>query len=248
MPVNLEYLRASNGSGEAVRGTITAARAVAATTLTTDSTTNYPDYFVATTGDYNAETEELDPESLTVFLGHLDGANIVIDSFAPGYTDAGNTVGQVVVIKPATAWADAWVDAMEVSHAADGTLNEDALTQVLGSGETAENLRMKQRSSTVASTATLVMDIDAYNIYSVTEQAEALTIDAPDGTPNPDDIFILKIKDNGTSRAITWDAIFVNVSGLATLTATVANKQHVVGLIYDATAGVWQIVSITTEA
>lgn len=102
----IEYLKASNGSGEAPRASVTVTRSVAATTLTVDAVTNWPPFFVATSGILNTETGIINPATVTVFKGHLDGSTIEIDAFAPGYTDIGNAVGDVVVLKPTTEWAD----------------------------------------------------------------------------------------------------------------------------------------------
>ena len=103
---NIDYIYASNGSGEAPRLTITSARAPLATTLSVDSVTNIPDKFVATTGTLNVTTGIIDPATVRVFKGSKSGSDITIDEFAPGYVDDGNTVGQVVVIKPTTEWAN----------------------------------------------------------------------------------------------------------------------------------------------
>jgi hypothetical protein len=48
----------------------------------------------------------LDDNTLTVFKGTKSGSIITIDEYAPGYTDVGHAVGQVVVLKPSTLWAD----------------------------------------------------------------------------------------------------------------------------------------------
>jgi hypothetical protein len=55
---------------------------------------------------------------------------------------------------------------------------------------------------------------------------------------------MIRIKDNGTARAITWGTSFVS-SGVATLLATtVASKTHRVGLIYDSAAAKWVCVAV----
>lgn len=105
MIVDIGYVRASDGTGEAVRGSVTAARAVGASTLQVDSLAKWPEKFIATVGTLNSENQ-LTPGTVTVFLGHIEDGKIVIDERAPGYADNGNTVGQVVMLKPASAWAD----------------------------------------------------------------------------------------------------------------------------------------------
>lgn len=69
---------------------------------------------------------------MKVMYGHLSAGDFIIDGFAPGYTDNGNTTNEVAIIKMTTSWADALVDILKVAHtdtgklkvgAADGALN-----------------------------------------------------------------------------------------------------------------------------
>jgi hypothetical protein len=47
-------------------------------------------------------------------MGHVSGSTIIIDQIAPGYTDTyGSAVGDVVVIKPNTWWADTLVNGVK---------------------------------------------------------------------------------------------------------------------------------------
>lgn len=103
--MDLSKLGASDGAGEAVRANITALRAIGSTTLAVDSLVHWPQKFIATMGTLLSDST-LDPATATVFTGHINGTGIVIDTFAPGYTDKGSKVNDVVVIKPTTNWAD----------------------------------------------------------------------------------------------------------------------------------------------
>lgn len=251
----IAYLRGSNGSGEPPRATVTVARSSGATTLTVDALTNWPAKFVATSGVLNTTTQVLNPGTIRVFKGRIQSGKIEIEAFAPGYTDTGNAVGDVVILKPNTKWADIIADsfaAIAVSIDIDGTLTTAALTETTTAAKTSlqsdSNFRTKQRVSITASTATLTPDITTASVYELNAQAVALTIANPAGTPNEKDIMLFFIKDNGTARAITWGTNYVNISGLPTLSTTVVGKWHVVGCVYNSTLAKWQIVSITTEA
>ena len=101
-----DYVSASDGTGEAVRSVITTERLIGATTLITDSVLHWPNKFIATSGTLDPVTGILDEDTITVFKGYLTGSIITIDEYAPGYTDIGHEVGQVVVLKPSTLWAD----------------------------------------------------------------------------------------------------------------------------------------------
>lgn len=255
-----DYLLASNGSGDAAIMHVQADRAISSTTIDVDGVTNVPAKFIGTSGTL-LPSGFIDPETITNFYGHTSGGDLIIDSFADGSTDAGNTEGQVVVVKPTTEWAnlvaahimnmtnngtpeDVTVNDIDVA----GNATIDGNATVGGNLSVTGSFRPKPRVSATTSTATLTPDIDSYNIYELSAQAANLTIAAPTGTPNSKDIIVIYIKDNGTSRTISWNAIYTNISGLDSLTSTTIGKWHTVGMQYNAGLDKWQIVSITTEA
>lgn len=100
-----EYLKASDGTGVAVLAHVTAARAPLATVIVVDSVDNWPEKFIATYGTLGANGY-ITAASAREFRGHLDAGTIIIDSFAPGFTDDGTAENQVVMIKQTTSWAD----------------------------------------------------------------------------------------------------------------------------------------------
>jgi hypothetical protein len=242
--MGLNLINASNKSGEAIRASVTAIRSAGSTTITVDAMTNWPTNFIATSGTLLADGTL---SAATVFAGHKSGSAIVIDTLAPGYTDVGNTVGQVVVIKPTTYWADNFADFLAINFADNGTFTATGATNIV-TALTGKSVRLNPRISAVANTAAFAPDIATYNQYEISAQAQALVFYNPVTGGVDGDIFILLFKDDGTSRAITWDTMYVNVSGVDLLTTTTAGKWHAVGVRYNAAAVKWQIVSISTEA
>lgn len=105
MPLDITYLKTSDGTGDASLMHVTATRLVGATTIAVDTLVGVPAKFIATSGTPNAQGF-IDPLTVTNFYGHTSGSNLVIDGFCAGSTDTGNTTSQVVIIKPNTAWAD----------------------------------------------------------------------------------------------------------------------------------------------
>lgn len=124
---SIDLIRASNGSGDAVKATVTNARVISSTTIQVDATTNWPSKFIAAVGNVDG-TGAFVPATVTVFNGILSGGNIEITSFAPGYTDLGNTPEQVVVLKPTTAWANEMANTLAVSHNDNGTMKANSVT------------------------------------------------------------------------------------------------------------------------
>lgn len=123
----MEYdqLSASDGTGEAVLANIESDRAIAAVTINVDSVENFPNEFIFCTGDKTVNNF-IDPDTMTIGYGHLDSGDVIIDGFAPGYVDDGNTSGQILIIKPTTYWADEIVRLARISHSDDGKLKASA--------------------------------------------------------------------------------------------------------------------------
>lgn len=97
------YIHASNGDGEAARANISEDRAIGDMSFIVDSVLNWPAKFIATAATLGSDGYLTD---MTIFFGYLAGGIIMIDHFASGYTDIGNFINQVIVLKPTTAWAD----------------------------------------------------------------------------------------------------------------------------------------------
>lgn len=105
--------------------------------------------------------------------------------------------------------------------------------------QTLTNKRVNPRVSSTSSASTITPDSDSYDMVVVTALAAALTIAAPTGTPVAGQKLMMRIKDNGTARALTWNAAYVS-SGVANLpSTTVISKTHHIGFVYDDAAAKW---------
>ena len=101
--------------------------------------------------------------------------------------------------------------------------------------------------SSTASTATLTVDSDVNDFVVLTAQSEALTIAAPTGTPVEGQKLIIRLKDDGRARGITFNAIFRAI-GITLPTTTVASKITYLGLVYNSTDTKWDVVAVKEEA
>lgn len=98
----------------------------------------------------------------------------------------------------------------------------------------------------VVSSAT-VTPVYGNDIVVITAQAVALALSNPTGTwPQGKDMMI-RIKDNGTARAITFDTKYRAI-GVTLPTTTVINKTTYIGVIYNATDDKFDVIGVTTEA
>jgi len=112
---------------------------------------------------------------------------------------------------------------------------------------TLTNKRIDPRDVTVTTATTLTPDVSVGDIYCFTALASALTINAPIGTPTNGEKLIFRLLDNGTSRALAWNATYT-VIGVTLPTATTISKTTYVGCIYNANNTRWDVIAVTTQA
>lgn len=84
------------------------------------------------------------------------------------------------------------------------------------------------------------------NEYYVTALANVLTINAPSATPANGNTLLIRIKDNGTARALTWNSIYRAI-GVTIPTTTTISKTLYIGCIYNSTDSKWDVVAVNEE-
>lgn len=99
---------------------------------------------------------------------------------------------------------------------------------------------------TVTSTATVTPTF-GNDLVTITAQAAALTIANPTGTAIPGLGLVIRIKDNGTARAITWGSQYRGI-GVNLPATTTAGKTTYVAMIYNSTDTTWDVVAVGTQA
>lgn len=115
--------------------------------------------------------------------------------------------------------------------------------------QTLTNKRVNPRVGSEASSATPTINTDNFDAYSITALATDITSMTTNlsGTPVNFQKLIIRIKDNGTARGITWGASF-EAKGVALPTTTVISKVLTVGFIYDTVTSKWGCVASAQEA
>lgn len=109
--------------------------------------------------------------------------------------------------------------------------------------QTFTNKRVTARTATTASTSSLTIDSDATDVYTVTALAAAMTINNPSGTPTEGQRLILRIKDNGTARGLTWSGSQFRAGDIALPTTTIINKTMYLGFVWNATDSRWDFIA-----
>ena len=90
----------------------------------------------------------------------------------------------------------------------------------------------------------------SFDQYQITALAANLTISADSGTPVNGQKILFRIKDNGTSRTITWtvgSSKAFRAMGLTLPTATVVSKILYVGAVYNDTDARWDVIATALE-
>lgn len=115
--------------------------------------------------------------------------------------------------------------------------------------QTMTNKRITQRVTSEVSSATPTIDSDTTDNHSITALAADITSFTTNlsGTPTNFQRLIVRIKDNGTSRAITWGAGF-EAKGVALPTNTTINKTLNIGFMYDTASSKWGCVAVSLES
>lgn len=114
MQPSVDYIKASGGSGNASLMTVQNVRSAGATTILVNTVAGAPAKFMGTMGTPHTFVDPVTSETITIiseatavdFAGHIDTGHIEIDAIAPGMTDLGSAVGDIIIIRPTTQWAD----------------------------------------------------------------------------------------------------------------------------------------------
>lgn len=98
----------------------------------------------------------------------------------------------------------------------------------------------------VATAESVVPDPATYGQYSFTAQATSIVIGSP-GVSSDGKVLIFRFRDNGTARALNWNAIYRGI-GVTIPTATVTNKVVYVGVKYNAADNKWDVLAVNRQA
>ena len=115
-----------------------------------------------------------------------------------------------------------------------------------GSNNRITNTIVNPSVQETTSTATFTINADQETTGVLTDIALATTIASPTGTPVQGQKLTFRFKDDGTARALTWNAIFRAI-GLTLPTTTTANKTIYIGCMYNSTETKWDVIAIKEE-
>ena len=90
------------------------------------------------------------------------------------------------------------------------------------------------------------LDCDSVDMFIVTAQAGPLLFNNPSGTPTQGQAILIRIKDDGTARALTYGSQFRAI-GVILPTTTVLSKTLYMGVVWNATDSKWDMVAVRQE-
>lgn len=162
-------------------------------------------------------------------------ASVAINTSLISDTDSTDSIGSTGV-----RWLKGWFDDMETTNAP--TIGG---TSIYATTATFTNKAITQRVVTTTDDATAVIDVAVTDVYELSAIANNTTFSFT-GSPTDGQKFIVRYKDAGVSKTLTWTG-FVAI-GITLPTATTANKWGYVGVIYNSAASAYHAVTTTTEA
>ena len=101
------------------------------------------------------------------------------------------------------------------------------------------------RVVTTTDDATAVIDCDVTDQYQLTAVVNATEFTVT-GTPTNGQKLIIRLKDAGAGKTLTWTG-FAAI-GVTLPTTTVASKTHYIGCIYNSASSKWDAVAVVQEA
>lgn len=115
--------------------------------------------------------------------------------------------------------------------------------------ETNTTVDLSLRSPSIQSVASSATVTPTFldDIVQITAQAAALTLANPTGTEIPGLGMVIRIKDDGTARAITYGSQYRAI-GVTLPTTTVLSKTTYLSMIFNDTDTKWDVLTVRTEA
>lgn len=191
------------------------------------------------------------------------GGTVLYNDGALGTPSSGtltNCTGLPVSSITASTSTALGVGAIELGHASDTTLSrssagvlavDDVVVPTISSTNTLTNKRINPRSVAAGATSgNLTVNDDTTDLYKAEGLTGAITFLKPSGTPVDGQKLMIRIKDNGIARAITWTTSSgaFRALGATFPTTTVLSKVTYVACIYNGTDSFWDVIATVTQA
>lgn len=118
------------------------------------------------------------------------------------------------------------------------------LADITTTALTLANKRITKRIGTVADSGTPTPDSDSVDVYTVTALAQTATFGAPTGTPTNGQTLVIRIKDDGTGRALYFNSAYRFSTDLPAPAATTLSKTMYLGFMWNSADSKWDCLAI----
>lgn len=145
---------------------------------------------------------------------------------------------------------------IELGHASDTTLSrssagilaiEGTILPSVSSTNSLTNKFITPQTQTVADAGGTLTPVAILNdMVIATALSQATLIANPSGSPVQGEKLIIRLKDNGTSRALSYGSQYREI-GNSLPTATAANKTMYLGFIFNSTDTKWDLIAVSEE-
>ena len=114
--------------------------------------------------------------------------------------------------------------------------------------QTLTNKRITSRrlASSPAGGGTVTADSNSYDLVDITPTGN-FTIATPTGSPTEGQKLLIRIRDNGTARTITWQVGTWRALGVTLPTTTMVNKTMYIGAVYNGNGVWWDVIAVSQE-
>lgn len=212
--------------------------------------------FVVSSGGRAVEgTEQAHTSPVVEMVFNAYDYNDLIDAHLVGFNQDGTLKNSTVLTTPVINTSVSGTAILDEDNMVSDSATKLATQQSIkayvdaqaAASLTLTNKRINPRIVTAASYTTdtgTALDVSTCDEFDVTAQAGALKFNNPGGTPVNGQKLIIRVKDNGTARALTYDTQFRASSDLALPTTTVLGKVLYMGFIYNATDTKWDLLAV----
>lgn len=212
--------------------------------------------FVVSSGGRAVEgTEQAHTSPVVEMVFNAYDYNDLIDAHLVGFNQDGTLKNSTVLTTPVINTSVSGTAILDEDNMASDSAVKLATQQSIKAYVDAQpaatltmtNKRINPRIVTAASYTTdtgTALDVSACDEFDVTAQAGALKLNNPSGTPVNGQKLIVRIKDNGTARALTYDTQFRASTDLALPTTTVLSKTLYMGFIWNSVDSKWDLLAV----
>lgn len=167
------------------------------------------------------------------------------------WTIAGNGDMQASTYDPQNIAADAFARANHTGTQPHTTITGLGTAATANVGDflqpnavqTATNKRIVPRVASSATETAINPDADALDLIAISAQAGALTIGAPSGTPTDGQRLMVRIRDDGTSRALTWNAAYTAFNPGDLPSATIVGMTLIFDFVWNDDLSKWELLA-----